>query len=79
MVKLEDNTASIDVFYKPTDTHQYLMTSVKKSIFYSQGLRSRRILSKEEKIKERVKELGWMVKEGYKTLTLDVDVGRIQE
>ena len=51
LVKLEeDYTTSTDVYYKPTDTHQYLMTSschpehVKKSIFYSQGLRLRLIV-----------------------------------
>ena len=87
LVKLEDdNNISTDVYYKPTDTHQYLMTTschpehVKKSIFYSQGLRLRRIVSKEEQSKERVKELkGWMEKRGYKGQTLDGDVGRIQE
>ena len=87
MVKLEeDNTTSTDVFYKPTDTHQYLMTTschpehVKKSIFYSQGLRLRRIVSEEERSKERVNELkGWMEKRGYKARSLDADVGRIQE
>ena len=87
LVKLEeDHTISTDVYYKPTDTHQYPMTSschpehVKKSIFYSQGLRLRRIVSKEEQGMNRVNELkGWMEKRGYKSQTLEGDMERIAQ
>ena len=83
--KEEDHTVTTDVYYKPTDTHQYLMTTschpahVKKSIFYSQGLRLRRIVSDGEKSKQRVNELkGWMEKRGYDGTTLDKDIERIE-
>ena len=87
LVKLEeDHTISTDVYCKPTDTHQYLMSTschpghVKKSIFYSQGLRLKRIVSERDQSGERIQELkGWMKKRGYDEKSLDNDIQKINQ
>ena len=81
----DDHSLSTDVYYKTTDTHQYLESSschpshVKNSIFYSQGLRLKRIVSSEDNINIRLEELKtWMTRRGYEGPKLQKDVAIIK-
>ena len=68
-----DNTLSTDLYIKPTDTHQYLLSTsahpkhTKQSIPYSLALRLRRICSEDETFKYRTRQLlEYLTKRGYK-------------
>ena len=70
----KNNTLSTDLYVKPTDTHQYLLSTsahpkhTKQSIPYSLALRLRRICSEDETYKFRTKQLlQYLTKRGYKT------------
>ena len=58
-----DNALSTDLYIKPTDTHQYLLSTsahpkhTKQSIPYSLALRLRRICSEDETFKYRTRQL----------------------
>ena len=72
VTKKEDGTLLMDLYTKPTDTHQYLHSTschpfyCKKSIPYSQTLRLSRICSDRGKFDERCKELSnWGCGRGY--------------
>lgn len=62
-VYLREGNLETDLYTKPTDTHQYLLTTschpkhCKDSIPYSQALRLRRICSKEETFQTRLEEM----------------------
>ena len=62
-VSLKDGKISTDLYVKPTDTHQYLLSSschpyhTKRSIPYSLGLRLRRICSNDTAFNKRCDEL----------------------
>ena len=60
-----------DLFYKPTDTRQYLQNSsrhpghIKRAIPCEQALGLRRIYSDEDKFRTRLEKLmGWLVSRG---------------
>ena len=63
LVSLEYENISIDVYCKPTDTHQYLDSrschskDAKWGIPYGQALRYRKICDSDEVFEERLKEL----------------------
>ena len=68
-----DNTLSTDLYIKPTDTHQYLLSTsahpkhTKQSIPYSLALRLRRICSEDETFKYRTRQLlEYLTQRGYK-------------
>ena len=68
----EDNTIKVDLYSKPTDTHQYLLTSschpkhCCKNIPYSLALRIRRICSDENTFEQRADELSkHLLNRGY--------------
>ena len=68
-----DNSISTDLYVKPTDTHQYLLSSsahprhTKQSIPYSLTLRLRRICSNDTTFKKRTNELlTYLTNRGYK-------------
>ena len=63
MVSLHNGIIETDLFTKPTDKHQHLLSSLchphhtKKAIPFSLALRLRRICSTEAKFKHRINEL----------------------
>ena len=70
----KNNTLSADLYVKPTNTHQCLLSTsahpkhTKQSIPYSLALRLRRICSEDETYKFRTKQLlQYLTKRGYKT------------
>ena len=69
----DDNNISTDLYIKPTDTHQYLLSTsahpkhTKKSIPYSLALRLRRICSDDTTFKKRTDELlTYLTNRGYR-------------
>ncbi|XP_065064699.1 uncharacterized protein LOC135690932 [Rhopilema esculentum] len=69
----KNNTLFTDLYVKPTDTHQYLLSTsahpkhTKQSIPYSFALRLRRICSEDETYKFQTKQLlQYLTKRGYK-------------
>ena len=71
MVEIKDNQIVTDVFYKPTDTHQYLdRTSchpkdVKWAIPDGQALRLKRICSNDDVFENRLREMRGHFVKGY--------------
>ena len=72
-VSTKDGKISTDLYVKPTDTHQYLLSSschpyhTKRSIPYSLGLRLRRICSNDTAFNKRCDKLAeHLKKRGYK-------------
>ncbi|XP_053376905.1 uncharacterized protein LOC123530291 [Mercenaria mercenaria] len=70
--KLKDNKIVVDLYSKPSDTHQYLLTTschpkhCCQNIPYSQALRIRHICSDTETYQERTEELSeHLLKRGY--------------
>ena len=69
----KDNTISTDLYVKPTDTHQYLLSTsahpkhTKQSILYSLALRLRRICSNDDTFTRRMNQLlTYLTNRGYK-------------
>ena len=78
LVKRRDRKLTIDIYSKPTDTHQYLDHSschrnhVKKGVPYGQALRLRRICDSDEVFQERSKEMkGHFIKREFKRNLID--------
>ena len=72
MVSITDGIIETDVYMKPTDSHQYLLSSschpfyCKKGIPYSQALRLNRICSNNEFLDERCNGLEkYFLERGY--------------
>ena len=72
VIKLKDGKIVTDLYCKPTDSHQYLYYDschaehIKRSIFFSQTLRLKRICSQKSNLDSHVKELkNWFSKSGY--------------
>ena len=63
VVKIEDNSLVTDLFYKPTDCHQFLHYEsshpihIKLSIIYSHGLRIRKICTLDNDFSRHLEEL----------------------
>ena len=73
LVSRNGRALETDLYYKSTDTHQYLQRSschrwhVKSAIPYGQAFSIRRICSGEKKFRKRSEELvSWLVDRGYK-------------
>ena len=69
---LTDGKIVADLYCKPTDSHQYLhydschAEHIKRSIFFSQTLRLKRICSQKSNLDSHVRELkNWFSKRGY--------------
>ena len=78
LVSINGNLLSTSVFYKPTDSHSYLLFSsshpnhTKRSIPFSQFLRLRRICSEDEDFQAKSLEMRhFFVQRGYPTSLLD--------
>ena len=72
MVSLHNGIIETDLFTKPTDKHQHLLSSschphhTKKAIPFSLALRLRRICSTDAKFKHRINELKtYLLARGY--------------
>ena len=72
MSHLVDDKVAVDLYTKPTDSHQYLLPTschpphCSKNIPYSLALRIRRICSDDETFEKRVKDLSEQLKNrGY--------------
>jgi hypothetical protein len=72
--KLEDNKIVVDLYSKPTDTHQYLLPTschpkhCSRNIPYSQALRIRRICTNTDTFNKRADELSaHLQSRGYRT------------
>ena len=81
----EGGVLSTDLFFKPTDTHQYLHKKschpwhTKKAIPYGQALRFRRICSEDRQFQERVGELaGWLKDRGYEESLVNEQIDRVR-
>ena len=79
------NKLDIDLYCKPTDTHQYLHAQschsnvYKRSIGYGQVVRFKRICSTEEKLNNHLEQLKqWLVKRGYREDHVDSEIERIK-
>ena len=80
-VILEGNVIHTDLHTKPTDTHQYLSPNschprhCTLSIPYSQGLRLRRICSRDSDFKHRAQDLKeHLLSRGYKESMIDLQI-----
>ena len=75
LVSINGNKLFTSVFYKPTDSHRYLLFSsshTKRSIPFSQFLRLRRICSEDEDFQARSLEMRhFFVQRGYPTSLLE--------
>ena len=85
-IQLNNGKIETDLFYKPTDKHQYLLHSsshpyhTKKSIPYSLALRLRRICSTDEFFKHRSAELqAYLTKRGYKRRFIQDQISRAKQ
>ena len=84
---IKDGTGlKTDFFVKETDTHQYLDFSschtfhTKKGIPYGQALRIKRIVSEEEVLDDRCKELEcWLKKRGYPDKLVTDQIARARQ
>ena len=86
MVHLHDKTITMDLYSKPTDTHQYFdkrschMGHAKRGIPYGQALRFRRICDSEETFEKRLRELrGHFIKRGFKEKLVDLQFRKAKE
>ena len=84
MLTISDNSISATIFYKETDSHNYLNytsshpPSCKNSIPYSQYLRLRRLCSDDVDFESRLTEMrNFFVSSGYPTAVLDDALSRI--
>ena len=86
MVRINGDKFETDLYSKPTDCHQFLEFNsahpihIKKSIVYSQGLRTKRLCSSSlafEKHLERI--LSWFGKRGYPKKLVDSQLRRVVE
>ena len=82
VIKIKNRRLSTDLYPKPVDSYQYLHYNschaehIKKSIIYSQTLRSRRIL-RDECPKSHAKDLkGWFLRRGYSQRIVKEQMGR---
>ena len=80
----EGGVLSTDLFFKPTDTHQYLHKKschswhTKKAIPYGQALRFHRICSEDRQFQERVGELaGWLKDRGNEESLVNEQIGYV--
>ena len=83
---LEGDRVVVDLYTKPTDSHQYLLPSschpphCSQNIPYSLALRIRRICSDDEAFELRVKELSdQLSKRGYQKQSIDQAIGRVRQ
>ena len=83
LVSINGNKLSTSVFYKPTDSHSYLLFSsshpnhTKRSIPFSQFLRLRRIFNEDEGFQAKSLELRhFFAQRGYPTSLLDTPFRR---
>ena len=79
------NKLEINLYCKPTDTHQCLHTQschsnvYKRSIAYEQVVRFKRICSTEEKLNNHLEQLKqWLVKRGHREDHVDSEIERIK-
>ena len=76
------NKLEIDLYSKPTDTHQYLHAQschsvYKESIAYGQVVRFKKICSTEENLNNHLEQLKqWLVKRGYREDHVDSEIER---
>ena len=78
LISINGSRLTTSVFYKPTDSHSYLLFSsshpnhTKRSIPFSQFLRLRRICSEDEDFQTKSLEMrNFFVQRGYPTFLLD--------
>ena len=83
VIKLTDGKIVTDLYYKSTDSHQYLhydschAEHIKRSIVFSQTLRLKRICSQKSDLNSHVKELkSWFCKRGYPDRIISEQVNR---
>ena len=82
-IKLTNGKIVTDLYYKPTDSYQYLhhdschAEHIKRSIIFSQTLRLDRICSQKSYVDSHVKELkNWFSKRGYQAKVISEQVNR---
>ena len=82
----EDNTISTDLYIKPTDTHQYLLSTsahpkhTKQSIPYSLALRLRRICPNDDTFNKRTNQLlTYLTKRGYKRKHVHNEIRKVSK
>ena len=84
MSHLADNKVAVDLYTKPTDSHQYLPTSChpphcSKNIPYSLAPRIRRICSDDETFEKRSKDLSEQLKQrGYQKQVIDQAIKKVR-
>jgi len=85
-VSIKGGKISTDLYVKPTDTHQYLLSSschpyrTKRSIPYSLGLRPRRIFSDDTAFNKCCDELGEHLKRrGYKEKLIQREINKARQ
>ena len=86
VVKLEGNELVTDLYCKPTDCHQFLEYNsahpihTKRSIVYSQGLRIKRLCTKESDFEKHSKEMkNWFLKRNYPQKLIDKQLQRVNK
>ena len=86
VTQLGNNRSVIDVYTKPTDTHQYLLPSschpkhCSKNIPYSQALRIRKICSNENTFNERTMELSKHLQtRGYRNEPVSLAISKARD
>lgn len=84
--KLVENKIDVDLYTKPTDTHQYLLPSschpkhICKNIPYSMALRIRRICSDTATFEARARELACQLRgRGYKQNDIDAAIEKVKD
>ena len=85
MSHLADDKVAVDLYTKPTDSHQYLLPTschpphCSKNIPYSLALRIRRICSDDETFEKRSKDLSEQLKQrGYQKQVIDQAIEKVR-
>ena len=86
LVSINGNKLTTSVFYKPTDSHSYLLCSsshpnnTKQSIPFSQFLCLRRLCSEDEDFQSKSLEMReFFVQRGYPTSLLDTAFSKVSQ
>ena len=85
MSHLADDKVAVDLYTKPTDSHQYLLPTschpphCSKNIPYSLALRTRRSCSDDETFENRSKDLSEQLKQrGYQKQVIDQAIEKVR-
>ena len=85
VISLENTEFVADLFAKPTDCHHFLEFNsahpyhTKRSSVYSQGLRIKRLCSKDSDFLHHMDEMrGWFLNRGYPEKLIDRQLNRVK-